>query len=387
MFAAATESLQPDVSEPQQISPSHNNAAPTATAATKAPESVLDVCPEPNCPHCLAYKELIVKAGGSDAVTSLASAFPDGSVGSPQSHMDVQSHGTPLSSMGVPSPPSSGGNPTPDVTNPQIFEMTGGDNLQELFATWSPTSGGGSVVDPETSPTPKHSPPPLKSKWKSKDNLLQNTLRKTNSQSHVSTRGGGGGNESPMQLVKALARSPSPPPAYKLNDSVPPPIDKEPKAFGSNVIHLGNGMALTEREVVDMPVHELNRLLYQSKLTEAEISLIKETRRRGKNKVAARNCRKRKMDTISELEKEVDELKAKKDKVAEERDLLAKELEIYKSKTESLTRFILEKVKYGSGLKLNIDQLALDKAEDGRLFVMPNLSASGDEDGHLAVIA
>ncbi len=41
------------------------------------------------------------------------------------------------------------------------------------------------------------------------------------------------------------------------------------------------------------------------KLTEPQKQLIRDIRRRGKNKVAAQNCRKRKIDTISSLQDEV----------------------------------------------------------------------------------
>ena len=43
-------------------------------------------------------------------------------------------------------------------------------------------------------------------------------------------------------------------------------------------------------------------------LTADQIKLCHDIRRRGKNKVAARNCRKRKMDTIEELQNQVDQV-------------------------------------------------------------------------------
>ena len=45
--------------------------------------------------------------------------------------------------------------------------------------------------------------------------------------------------------------------------------------------------------------------LQRHKLTEPQLQLIRDIRRRGKNKVAAQNCRKRKIDTIVTLEDEV----------------------------------------------------------------------------------
>lgn len=164
------------------------------------------------------------------------------------------------------------------------------------------------------------------------------------------------------------------PASYEPTSGLPPVRDKMDSVLDMDIpIRLGTGIEVTEHQVVEMPVHELNRLLYQSKLTEAEISLVKETRRRGKNKVAARNCRKRKLDTISELEKEVDEMKLKKAKLADEKASVEKELETYKEKTEALTRFILGRVKDGSGMTLNSEEFSLEKSEDGRLFVLRKL--------------
>ena len=174
------------------------------------------------------------------------------------------------------------------------------------------------------------------------------------------------------------------PPTYEPGSGEPPVRDKT-EDEQDHPIRLGCGIVVTERQVVDMPVHELNRLLYQSKLTEAEISLVKETRRRGKNKVAARNCRKRKLDTISELEKEVEELKGKKSKLAEQKASIENELQTYKEKTEALTRFILERVKDDSGLRLNSDEFTLEKSEDGRLFVLHKLRTANGKT--VAVVA
>jgi len=53
------------------------------------------------------------------------------------------------------------------------------------------------------------------------------------------------------------------------------------------------------------------------------MSLMRDIRRRGKNKVAAQNCRKRKLDVIVTLEDTMSEMQRARDKLAEERRQLA----------------------------------------------------------------
>ena len=54
----------------------------------------------------------------------------------------------------------------------------------------------------------------------------------------------------------------------------------------------------TVEEIIHSTVERFNEMMQQGGLTEAQLQLIRDIRRRGKNKVAAQNCRKRKLDTI-----------------------------------------------------------------------------------------
>ena len=51
-------------------------------------------------------------------------------------------------------------------------------------------------------------------------------------------------------------------------------------------------------EIINSSVEEFNQMISNKKLTNDQIKLIRDIRRRGKNKVAAQNCRKRKLDII-----------------------------------------------------------------------------------------
>lgn len=65
-------------------------------------------------------------------------------------------------------------------------------------------------------------------------------------------------------------------------------------------------------DIINLPIDEFNEKLAKYDLTEAQLSLIRDIRRRGKNKVAAQNCRKRKMDQIHSLQTDVDRMLAQK---------------------------------------------------------------------------
>jgi len=58
-------------------------------------------------------------------------------------------------------------------------------------------------------------------------------------------------------------------------------------------------------EMIDSTVEQFNELLSKYMLSDAQHQLIRDIRRRGKNKLAAQNCRKRKLEVIQTVEDEV----------------------------------------------------------------------------------
>ena len=77
-------------------------------------------------------------------------------------------------------------------------------------------------------------------------------------------------------------------------------------------------IVFSQADIVDPPMDEFNDMLSKEDLTEEQLNICRDIRRRGKNKVAAQNCRKRKLEQIDELQKKVDEAKGR-------RNLLAKD--------------------------------------------------------------
>ncbi|CAG0891904.1 unnamed protein product [Darwinula stevensoni] len=100
-------------------------------------------------------------------------------------------------------------------------------------------------------------------------------------------------------------------------------------------------------DIINLPMDEFNERLSKYDLTEAQLSLIRDIRRRGKNKVslipsgfcqawmehsrpngllaqvAAQNCRKRKLDQIMSLAEEVKQLQTKRERLTQDRDFLS----------------------------------------------------------------
>jgi hypothetical protein len=84
--------------------------------------------------------------------------------------------------------------------------------------------------------------------------------------------------------------------------------------------------------------HHLTRL---SHLSSEQIHIIKDIRRRGKNKIAAQNCRKRKAISVESLLEEVDELKRVKHELEERKRVYQQQIAETRNQYEYLHRQVL----------------------------------------------
>ncbi|MGH0146315.1 UNVERIFIED_CONTAM: hypothetical protein FKN15_016986 [Acipenser sinensis] len=125
------------------------------------------------------------------------------------------------------------------------------------------------------------------------------------------------------------------------------------------------------QEIVNMPVDEFLELLSKYDLTEAQVTLIRDIRRRGKNKVAAQNCRKRKLDVISNLGNDVDELQMQKEKLLKERTQQNKSIGTMKQKLNELYRDVFSRLRDEQGRPVNPSQYSLQCNSDGSVLVVP----------------
>jgi len=95
-------------------------------------------------------------------------------------------------------------------------------------------------------------------------------------------------------------------------------------------------------EIINLPMDEFNERLSKYDLSETQLSLIRDIRRRGKNKVAAQNCRKRKLDQILSLADEVEEVRKRKERLLNDHDLALAEQKRVMDKFSSLYRHVFQ---------------------------------------------
>ncbi|KAM4630719.1 nuclear factor erythroid 2-related factor 3 isoform 2-T2 [Polymixia lowei] len=124
-------------------------------------------------------------------------------------------------------------------------------------------------------------------------------------------------------------------------------------------------------QIVNMPVEEFLEVLEGHGFTPEQVTLLRDIRRRGKNKLAAQNCRKRKLDAITGLQEEVMRLQAQRDRFLREKQLTAKTLGAVGQQIEQLTRDILGRLRDDSGQPLSPERYILQCGANGRVVVQP----------------
>uniref|UniRef100_A0A4X2JN83 BZIP domain-containing protein n=2 Tax=Vombatus ursinus TaxID=29139 RepID=A0A4X2JN83_VOMUR len=124
-------------------------------------------------------------------------------------------------------------------------------------------------------------------------------------------------------------------------------------------------------EIVSMPVDSFNSVLAKSFLTDTQVSLLRDIRRRGKNRVAAQNCRKRKLDVMLSLEEDVCSLQAQRESLTLERAQYSKSLHLMKQKLHNLYRDVFSRLRDDQGRPVNPNLYALHCGQDGSVLIVP----------------
>ncbi|ELU13144.1 hypothetical protein CAPTEDRAFT_19335 [Capitella teleta] len=124
-------------------------------------------------------------------------------------------------------------------------------------------------------------------------------------------------------------------------------------------------------DIVESPVEHFNEMLIKYRLTEGQLQLMKDIRRRGKNKVAAQNCRKRKMEVVNGLEDEVALLKAERDRLANQKKGIHKEFASMKVKYGRLYEEVFRSLRDEEGMPYDPQRFVLQHTEDGNVYVLP----------------
>ncbi|XP_054620654.1 nuclear factor erythroid 2-related factor 3 [Dunckerocampus dactyliophorus] len=124
-------------------------------------------------------------------------------------------------------------------------------------------------------------------------------------------------------------------------------------------------------QIVNMPVDEFLDIVDGHGFSPEQVTLLRDIRRRGKNKLAAQNCRKRKLDAITGLQEEVERLQAQRDRLLREKQITAKTMGAVGQQIQQLTRDVLARLRDDSGQPLNPDRFTLQCGTNGRVVVQP----------------
>lgn len=127
----------------------------------------------------------------------------------------------------------------------------------------------------------------------------------------------------------------------------------------------------SNEKIINLPVEEFNELLAKYHLNEDQMSLIRDIRRRGKNKMAAQNCRKRKLDTILNLEQGVQDLRRDKSRLLKEKMEFIKSIRQMKQKVQNLYQEVFAQLRDEEGRPYSASEYSLQYGPDGSVLLMP----------------
>uniref|UniRef100_A0A1A7XNR7 Nuclear factor (Erythroid-derived 2)-like 2a n=1 Tax=Iconisemion striatum TaxID=60296 RepID=A0A1A7XNR7_9TELE len=137
--------------------------------------------------------------------------------------------------------------------------------------------------------------------------------------------------------------------------------------------------------IINLPVDDFNELMSKHHLNEAQLALVRDIRRRGKNKVAAQNCRKRKMENIVGLESELDSLKEEKERQQREKIKNKTHLKEMKQQLHSLYLEVFSMLRDEKGNSYSPLEYSLQQSTDGSVFLVPRIKKTvKSEDNHLS---
>lgn len=128
-------------------------------------------------------------------------------------------------------------------------------------------------------------------------------------------------------------------------------------------------------KIVNLPVDDFNELLTQFTLNDAQLALVRDIRRRGKNKVAAQNCRKRKLENIVFLESELGQLKSQREHLTRERLEFQQNIAIIKCRLSDLYTKVFSQLRDEEGQPYSLDEYSLEQTNDGNIYLVPRNTA------------
>ncbi|XP_061861040.1 nuclear factor erythroid 2-related factor 2 isoform X2 [Colius striatus] len=124
-------------------------------------------------------------------------------------------------------------------------------------------------------------------------------------------------------------------------------------------------------QIINLPVDDFNEMMSKEQFNEAQVTLIRDIRRRGKNKVAAQNCRKRKLENIVELKQDLSNLKDEKEKLLKEKGEHDKSLRQMKKQLTTLYLEVFSMLCDEDGKSYSPSEYSLQQTRDGNIFLVP----------------
>ncbi|KAA0710255.1 Nuclear factor erythroid 2-related factor 1 [Triplophysa tibetana] len=165
------------------------------------------------------------------------------------------------------------------------------------------------------------------------------------------------------------------PPLKSIKQEVMSEDEAEPEEMGRDERRVqALGLPFSAFQIVNMPVEDFLELLDRQDLSEPQVSFLRDVRRRGKNKLAAQNCRKRKLDAIVSLQGEVEGLMVQRDAVLRQRANTAKALSAVAERFEALSQTVLSRLQDECGQPLRPENYTLHCSANGRVVVQPRTS-------------
>ncbi|NWU92800.1 NF2L2 factor, partial [Upupa epops] len=129
-------------------------------------------------------------------------------------------------------------------------------------------------------------------------------------------------------------------------------------------------------KIINLPVDDFNEMMSKEQFSEAQLTLIRDIRRRGKNKVAAQNCRKRKLENLVELEQDLSNLKDEREKLLKEKGEHDKSLRQIKRQLTTLYLEVFSMLRDEDGKSYSPSEYSLQQTRDGNVFLVPKSKKS-----------
>ncbi|XP_012991482.3 endoplasmic reticulum membrane sensor NFE2L1 [Esox lucius] len=134
--------------------------------------------------------------------------------------------------------------------------------------------------------------------------------------------------------------------------------------------------------IVNLPVEEFNELLTKHRLSEAQLNLIRDIRRRGKNKMAAQNCRRRKLEILFGLEEGVAGLRRHKVRLLKEKAENLRSVREMKQRLNGLYREVFSRLQDEQGRPLSATNYTLQLGNDGQVLLATRNGSTREQKAH-----